>query len=145
MANNCGFQDLRKKILEKPSLTLLQVLDKARAIEASSTQVRAIEQKSTQLVNAATHTQDHGRQRYDFRQQRDNCGNCGGNFHEQLAECPARFHQCTLCKYLHHFEGFCRRYNMSEAPKAYTSQPASTSQPMVSTKQSHEKSNDQTA
>jgi hypothetical protein len=139
LAKNCGFTDkdreikaqltigctsteLRRKILEKPAMTLDAVLNKARAIEAAATQASKMEQETEQTALAMKHNkptrnfskrQDEDDHHETFRQSqqpidRTNCSFCGGRFHQRLASCPARFHQCSRCLNIHHFEEFCR-------------------------------------
>jgi hypothetical protein len=138
-AKNCGFTDkdreikaqltigctsteLRRKILEKPAMTLDGVLTKARALEAAATQANKMEKEMDQTAlamrqNKSTRDQPKWRNKqsqHDTTNQpnqptdRRSCSFCGGQFHQRLSTCPARFHQCSNCLNIHHFEHFCR-------------------------------------
>jgi hypothetical protein len=138
-AKNCGFTDkdkeikaqltigctsteLRRKILEKPAMTLDGVLNKARALEAAATQANKMEMETDQTALAMRHnnsTREHPNWRgsqgqHDTIDQpkqpadRRSCSFCGGQFHQRLSTCPARFHQCNNCLNIHHFEHLCR-------------------------------------
>lgn len=148
----CSSTDLRRKVLEKPTLSLDQVVSKGRAIEAAEAQTRRIEEgaetvaaispkhhkhatsgynksKSIQGKEDAHSESPTSDQVYESKFQNQTCWNCGGERHPNT-RCPARFHQCTNCLYLHHFEQFCRnepqqRHSVasisSRVPKASTS------------------------
>ena len=113
----CISTELRRKILEKPAMTLDGVLNKARALEAAATQANKMEMETDQTALAMRHNkptrdmskrQDKDNQHETVGQSkhprdRRNCSFCGDQFHQRLAACPARFHQCSRCLNIHHF------------------------------------------
>jgi hypothetical protein len=116
----CTSTELRRKILEKPAMILDAVLNKARAIEAAATSKMEQETEQTALAmknnkqnRKFSKQQDEDDHHETFRQSQQSidktsCSFCGGRFHQRLASCPARFHQCSRCLNIHHFEEFCR-------------------------------------
>ncbi len=116
----CSSTDLRRKILEKPAMTLDQVLNKARALEVAFTQAEKMEKDMEHAVlgvqhTNSTHNKQSGQNQQEIRDKHRfsssegcNCSFCGGDYHRRLIDCPARFHQCQNCLNLHHFEKFCR-------------------------------------
>jgi hypothetical protein len=116
----CTSTDLRRKILEKPAMTLEVVRRKARALEAAETQAEKMEKETEQAALAIKHNSStrNRPKRQDNQTETNNrtnkpveihdCLFCGGLFHTRLSSCPARFHQCKNCLNLHHFENLCR-------------------------------------
>ncbi len=116
----CSSTELRRKILEKPTLTLDQVLNKARALEVAFAQAEKMEKDMEHAALAVQHTNSTRNKQSGPKQQevRDkqhfpppegrSCSFCGGKYHRRLIDCPARFHQCQNCLNLHHFEQCCR-------------------------------------
>ncbi len=60
--------------------------------------------KTTKSRYTQHETANQSKQPIDIR----SCSFCGGKFHQRLASCPARYHQCDKCLNIHHFEQFCR-------------------------------------
>ena len=158
IVQGCYSSELRKKILEDPTMSLDQVRTRGRAIEIATLQASMIEQRQFQQAMAITpryhqpilqkhhrdsqqqpfygkesfspghrfqnprqfqHSSLHGNQHFNsptFQRQPPHrpeggkkfCSYCGGGFHANLFECPARNHQCPRCRKLHHLESMCR-------------------------------------
>ena len=114
----CISSDLRRRVLEEPTLNLEQVLNKARAIEAATDQADKIEGKSNETVNFVkrdTKGKQPKKPQNNSENLKKECSFCGGKFHAYLSECPARFHQCKNCKRLHHFETVCKSKQRTSA------------------------------
>jgi hypothetical protein len=101
----CISTELRRKILEKPAMTLDGVLNKARALEAAATQANKMEIETVQTAllmrrNKPTRDQPNWRGQNDQHNEvnqpkqpmvQKNCSFCGGQFHQRLSICPATF------------------------------------------------------
>jgi hypothetical protein len=123
-AKNCGFTDKDSTVNKRMHFNRAQtknfgetsndidaVLNKARAIEAAATQATKMEKESQQTALAMRHnkpTRDPSRRQNQDTQHetanqskqpidRRSCSFCGGQFHQRLASCPARYHQCDKC------------------------------------------------
>ena len=114
----CISSDLRRRVLEEPTLNLEQVLNKARAIEAATDQADKIEGKSNETVNFVkrdTKGKQPKKPQNNSENLKKECSFCGGKFHAYLSECPARFHQCKNCKRLRHIETVCKSKQRTSA------------------------------
>jgi hypothetical protein len=101
----CNSTEIRRKVLEKPAMTLDAVLNKARAIEAAVTQADRMEKETDQKALIMRRNRPTRNQQ---QTDRGICSFCGGQFHQRLSTCPARFHQFSNCLNIHHFEKFYR-------------------------------------
>ncbi|EFX61177.1 hypothetical protein DAPPUDRAFT_274469 [Daphnia pulex] len=86
-------------------MTLDAVLNKARAIEAAVTQADRMEKETDQKALIMRRNRPTRNQQ---QTDRGICSFCGCQFHQRLSTCPARFHQCSNCLNIHHFEQFYR-------------------------------------
>ncbi len=110
-------------------------LTKARALDAAATQANKMERETDQTAlamrqNKPTRDQPKWRNKnsqHDTINQpkqptdRRNCSFCGGQFHQRLSTCPARFHQCSNCLNIHHFEHLCRSPRRERAVQSNSS------------------------
>lgn len=89
----CNSQKLRTYFIAKGEIKLEQVLENGRLFETLKDAV-VTKKESTPSRPSAT--------------ERKICFNCGGKEYPHKAECPAKTHNCKVCKRLGHFERVCR-------------------------------------
>jgi len=116
----CVSTRLRRRALSEPTLTLVQLLDIARSMEAAERQVKAMENGQGETRDAVAAI---GNRSQNQRQRRRNattttsnnksgqlCRNCGNEFPHPggRLSCPAWGKQCRLCSKPNHFARQCR-------------------------------------
>lgn len=126
MIQGCKSGKLRLSALQDPTLTLAKILEKERTQELTKLQAESIEQKAPPPSEGATNKIDHKKNwhkssqtrgesrardfKNKFRRREDQhraCTFCGGNYHQDIDECPARGKRCHSCGNLNHFEAQC--------------------------------------
>ena len=132
LADTCGFADkdaeikskiisgckshkLKMKGLHNPNMTLLELLDHARAYEITERSARAMLEVDSVKVHKKDsckkpYTQSHNDQKKDI------CEYCGYR-HRVPGKCPAKGQECRLCHKLNHFESVCRSASKSKKGK----------------------------
>jgi hypothetical protein len=116
----CKSSNLRRKLLQKgTALTLDNVLELARAMEAVDLQMKRIEGKSNGEVNRVGSKDSVRKKSKPFKkpdaakQNRGGskfaCYRCGREGHfSKDPECPAKNATCSKCKFVGHFAPFCK-------------------------------------
>ena len=96
-------REITEKLLQQPrTLTFIQALDIAKAMEGARTFASAI---TSQQATAGRFQQQ---QRHPPNKDSKPCGYCGGRQHQSVDQCPARGKTCTKCGKYNHFEKVCR-------------------------------------
>ncbi|CAC5412905.1 unnamed protein product [Mytilus coruscus] len=109
--DKCYFQRLRRKVLARINVTLVQLREIAQSLEASEQRAVSMEQKE-QINKASQHKFDkHSKfktqNQTDFKQRR--CFACGHEGHIKTdTHCPARGKKCRKCKKEGHYEKCCK-------------------------------------
>jgi hypothetical protein len=116
----CLSTRLRRYALTNSDISLKDLLDKARSMEAAERQVKAIENGTQPTVAAVRRS--HGRQQQSSSRQPGHwnsnsgaaaaeiCRNCGGTYPhpDGRSSCPAYNKECRGCKKMHHFQRMCQ-------------------------------------
>lgn len=117
----CVSSRLRRYALTEPTISLKQLLDKARSMEAAEKQVKAMENGTQPNISAirrgrGRQIQSSGRRTYNLHNNvgatvshATTCRNCGGTYPHQggRTACPAYDKECRGCGKKHHFQRMC--------------------------------------
>jgi len=112
---NCSSKRLRRFALREDDMTLEKILSKARAIEASETQAKGMEdsvaQSSVNPLESVKHIRSgqHPRRPAQSRPQpkTNQCRQCGLSWPHTKSPCPARGKTCNSCGKPNHFAKMC--------------------------------------
>jgi hypothetical protein len=109
----CTSSRLRRRALSEPNLTLQQLLDIGRSMEAAERQVKCIEHGINEEAVAAVSRAGQRRTTMPPRNHGNNtqtCRFCGGSFPHPGGRmaCPAWGKTCRACSKFHHFAVVCR-------------------------------------
>jgi len=123
IVDKCYSSQLRRKLLEKETLTLTAVLNTARAYESVTHQLSAMEkckEAPAEEVNAVNKSRPKVAKKYEQKEVR-RCYRCDESGHYASdPKCPARSTTCQKCNYKGHYSVCCRtRKGKTTEKKAY--------------------------
>ncbi|XP_046746415.1 uncharacterized protein LOC124411366 [Diprion similis] len=100
----CYSSEVRKRILEKDTVTLADVLKIAQAFETMTVQVKQMEGESVAKISSSSYTTKSHSKNTDAK-----CSRCGYTGHSPTDErCPARGKLCNRCNKTGRFASVCR-------------------------------------
>ncbi|CAC5385616.1 unnamed protein product [Mytilus coruscus] len=106
--DKCYSQRLRRKVLKRNNVTLVQLREIAQSLEASEQRAVSMEQiNKVGQHKFDKHSKFKTQNQTDFKQRR--CFACGHEGHIKTdANCPARGKKCRKCKKEGHYEKCCK-------------------------------------
>jgi hypothetical protein len=100
-------RDITEKLLQQPTaMTFAEAVDFARAMEGAKLFASSLAQPHGGATVARFQQQQQRSARRDNKP--GGCGNCGGNKHASMDQCPARGKVCRNCHRENHFDNVCR-------------------------------------
>lgn len=121
VVEKCLSTRLKRRVLRDNAATLEKILEEARALERTESQVQRMKVTSdtsvtSPSVNAVNYRQNKGTPNHQGKSNNLKCYHCGGQYpHDKV--CPAQGKSCNNCGKMNHFGSVCRQGNAKDKDK----------------------------